>query len=39
LDAPVDRNGRHVELVIPMTLCSLTALDRELWDGFKTMAL
>jgi hypothetical protein len=39
LDAPVDRNGRHVELVIPMTLCSLTALDRELWDGFKTMSL
>lgn len=39
LDAPVDRNGRHVELVIPMTLCSLTALDRELWSGFKTMAL
>ena len=39
LDAPVDRNGRHVELVIPMTLCSLTALDREMWSGFKTMAL
>lgn len=39
LDAPVDRNGRHVHLVIPMTLCSLTALDREMWGEFKTMKL
>lgn len=39
LDAPVDRNGRHVELIVPMTLCSLTALDREMWGAFKTAAL
>lgn len=39
LDAPVDRNGRHVELVIPMTLCSLTALDREMWNDFKKITL
>lgn len=39
LDAAVDRNGRHVHLVIPMTLCSLTALDREMWGEFKTLKL
>lgn len=39
LDAAVDRKGRHVHLVIPMTLGSLTALDREMWGEFKTMKL
>jgi len=39
LDSNVDRNGRHVQLVIPMTLCSLTALDREMWGEFKTTKL
>jgi hypothetical protein len=39
LNAPVDRNGRFVEQRIPMTLCTLTALDRDIWANFKTAAL
>lgn len=31
ISSPVDRNGRYVELVVPMTLCTLTALDRDDW--------
>jgi hypothetical protein len=31
IGSPVDRNGRHVELLVPMTLCTLTALDRGDW--------
>lgn len=31
INAPVDRNGRFVELLVPMTLCTLTALDRADW--------
>ena len=29
--SPVDRNSRFTELAIPMTLCTLTALDRSDW--------
>ncbi|MGZ9712994.1 hypothetical protein ACXX82_19570 [Glaciimonas sp. GNP009] len=29
LSSPIDKNGFYTELVIPMTLCSLTALDRD----------
>jgi hypothetical protein len=39
LNAPIDRNGRFVEQRIPMTLCTLTALDRDIWANFKTAAL
>ena len=39
LNAPVDRNGRFVEQLIPMTLCTLTALDRGIWANFKKAAL
>ena len=39
LNAPIDRNGRFVEQLIPMTLCSLTALDRGIWANFKTASL
>lgn len=39
LNSPVDRNGRFVEQLIPMTLCTLTALDREIWANFKTVSL
>ncbi|WP_222862054.1 hypothetical protein [Zoogloea oleivorans] len=39
LNAPVDRSGRFVEQLIPMTLCTLTALDRGIWANFKTAAL
>ena len=31
ISSPVDSNGRYVELLVPMTLCSLTALDRADW--------
>lgn len=31
LSSPVDANGKFVELVVPMTLCSLTAIDRRDW--------
>lgn len=31
LASPVDRDGRYIELLIPMTLCSLTAIDRADW--------
>jgi len=39
MDAQVDRNGRYVEQLIPMTLCTLTALDRQTWANFKTSPL
>lgn len=39
LNSPVDRNGRFVEQLIPMTLCTLTALDRGIWANFKTASL
>ena len=31
INSPVDCSGRFVELLVPMTLCTLTALDREDW--------
>lgn len=31
LSSPIDRDGNFVELLVPMTLCSLTALDRDDW--------
>lgn len=31
INAPVDKSGRIVEMQIPMTLCSLTAIDRADW--------
>lgn len=42
LNSPIDKDGNFTELVIPMTLCSLTAIDREDWNhatdprGFKS---
>jgi hypothetical protein len=35
LSSPIDGNGRYVELLIPMTLCTLTALDRKDWSDSK----
>ncbi len=32
LSSPVDKDGHFVELLIPMTLCSLTAIDRDDWE-------
>lgn len=31
MSSPVDANGKYVELLVPMTLCTLTALDRADW--------
>jgi len=31
MNSPIDANGHYVELLIPMTLCSLTAWDRKDW--------
>jgi hypothetical protein len=31
ISSPVDSNGHYVELLVPMTLCTLTALDRADW--------
>lgn len=36
LDAPINKSGLYVEQLIPMTLCTLTALDRKMWAGLKT---
>lgn len=33
MNSPVDKNGNFVELLIPMTLCTLTAIDRADWTG------
>lgn len=33
MGSPVDRDGHYVELLVPMTLCTLTALDRNDWSG------
>jgi hypothetical protein len=33
LDSPVDVNGRHVQMIVPVTLATLTAIDRADWAG------
>lgn len=35
LSSPVDYLGRFVSLQVPMTLCSLTAIDRDDWKGWR----
>jgi hypothetical protein len=32
LQSDVDSNGRYVQMAVPMTLCSLTAIDRNDWQ-------
>lgn len=32
INSPVDSNGKHVELAVPITLCSLAAIDRADWQ-------
>ncbi|MDF0606947.1 hypothetical protein HZU77_015025 [Neisseriaceae bacterium TC5R-5] len=40
LSAPIDHHGHYVELLVPMTLCTLTALDRQDWlNGAKTQTI
>lgn len=34
LSSPVDKNGRFVELSLPITLCGLYSIDRGNWDGY-----
>lgn len=36
LDAPIDRDGNRIHATLQMTLCSLTALDRNDWRGTYT---
>lgn len=31
LSSPIDKTGRYVELAVPITLCTLTAIDRKDW--------
>jgi hypothetical protein len=33
LSSPIDKNGNFVELLVPMALCSLTAIDRDDWSN------
>jgi len=35
LGAPVDSNGNYVQMVIPVTLATLTAIDRDDWANVK----
>lgn len=37
LGSPVNAGGAFVELAVPMTLCTLTALDRDDWAGTQTV--
>lgn len=39
LNSNVDEKGRYIELLVPMTLCTLTAIDRADWAGMQTMKL
>ncbi|MCM1128954.1 MAG: hypothetical protein NC211_03620 [Alistipes senegalensis] len=32
INSPIDSDGRFVQLAVPMTLCSLTAIDRKDWS-------
>lgn len=35
LSSPIDYLGRYASLQVPMTLCSLTAIDRDDWKGWR----
>ena len=37
IQSDVDSNGRYVQLAIPMTICSLTAIDRDDWVSWGTL--
>lgn len=39
LSAPVDASGRFVELAVPLTLCTLTAIDRQDWSNSRLMQM
>lgn len=33
MSSPIDKNGNYTELLVPMTLCTLTAIDRNDWGN------
>ncbi len=37
LASPIDKDGKFMQLIVPMTLCSLTAIDREDWRGYQSI--
>ncbi|NYT68798.1 hypothetical protein [Pusillimonas noertemannii] len=39
LSSPIDADGNFVELLVPMTICSLTALDKEDWANVRKVAM
>jgi hypothetical protein len=39
MESPVNASGRYIELAVPMTLCTLTALDRQDWAAGATTNL
>lgn len=39
LNSPIDKTGKYIELAVPMTLCSLTALDRRDWFESRSVQL
>ena len=38
LDSQVDRNGHYVSLAVPLTLCTLAAMDRADFDALAQSA-
>lgn len=38
LDSPIDFYGRHVSLAVPMTLCTLSAIDRSDWANIRSIS-
>lgn len=38
ISSPIDSGGNFIEMALPLTLCSLTAIDREDWANGKTGA-
>ena len=39
INSPIDKNGNFVELQVPLTLCTLTALDKSDWKIINTPTL
>lgn len=39
INSHVNSNGRYVEMLVPMTICSLTAIDRADWANTRTSSL
>jgi len=37
LASPIDKDGKFMQLIVPMTLCSLTAIDRADWRGYQSI--